>query len=239
MATGKIVDKSGKNVEAMFDSIASKYDFLNHFLSLGIDRMWRKRLIRAIARSKPARILDVATGTADLPILLAKRLPSASIIGVDISEKMLGVGRLKVSHCGLDSRITLRRASALALPFPDASFDGAMVAFGVRNFEDLTRGLSEIARVVQPGSMLAILEFSLPTRFPMAQLYRFYFRILLPLLGGLVSGNRKAYTYLPYSVYSFPERKEFVALLESLNFCRCRAKSLTFGVATLYTAIKC
>ena len=202
-------DKSSQNVEAMFNSIASNYDFLNHFLSLGIDRKWRKRLIRLVAKGNPQKVLDVATGTADLAMLLAREYGGVSITGVDISENMLAIGKRKVESENLSGQISLHRASALNLPFENDSFDAAMVAFGVRNFEDLSMGLSEVYRTLRNGGQFAILEFTIPDKFPVAQLYRFYFRYVLPLFGGIISGSRTAYKYLPESVLAFSEEEDF------------------------------
>lgn len=231
-------DKSSQNVEAMFNGIASNYDFLNHFLSLGIDRKWRKQLINLVASVKPTRVLDVATGTADLSILLAQRLENVSITGVDISESMLAVGRGKVESRNLAGQISLQKASALNLPFDGSSFDAAMVAFGVRNFEDLTLGLSEVFRTLKTGGYFAILEFTIPDKFPVAQLYRFYFRHVLPLFGGIISGSRAAYKYLPESVLAFPEKENFLEILRHVGFTGCSYKSLTFGIASIYTGFK-
>ncbi|NLI87729.1 MAG: bifunctional demethylmenaquinone methyltransferase/2-methoxy-6-polyprenyl-1,4-benzoquinol methylase UbiE, partial [Bacteroidales bacterium] len=206
-------DKSSQNVEAMFNSIASNYDFLNHFLSLGIDRKWRKRLIRLVAKGNPQKVLDVATGTADLAMLLAREYGGVSITGVDISENMLAIGKRKVESENLSGQISLHRASALNLPFENDSFDAAMVAFGVRNFEDLSMGLSEVYRILINGGQFAILEFTIPDKFPVAQLYRFYFRYVLPLFGGIISGSRTAYKYLPESVLAFPEKENFLEIM--------------------------
>lgn len=231
-------DKSSQNVEAMFNSIASNYDFLNHFLSLGIDRKWRKRLIRLVAKGNPQKVLDVATGTADLAMLLAREYGGVSITGVDISENMLAIGKRKVESENLSGQISLHRASALNLPFENDSFDAAMVAFGVRNFEDLSMGLSEVYRILINGGQFAILEFTIPDKFPVAQLYRFYFKHVLPLFGGIISGSRTAYKYLPESVLAFPEKENFLEIMRQVGFTGCTCKSLTFGIASIYTGFK-
>lgn len=222
----------------MFNSIAPKYDLLNHLLSFGIDRVWRRRLVKRILANKPGLILDVATGTADLAISLAKKNEGVSVVGIDISESMLRIGTEKVAKRKLTQRIDLVHASALSIPFPDNHFDAAMVAFGVRNFEDLLLGLNEICRVLKPGSELGVLEFSMPKRWPLNALYRFYFRNLLPWVGGLISGNRDAYSYLPESVATFPEGDSFAAILLECGFKNVEIVKQTFGVATIYLARK-
>ncbi len=225
-----------EQVAGMFDAIAPRYDFLNHALSLGIDRGWRKKTIRAIAAGAPQKILDVATGTADLAIAAAKAIPSAHITGVDISEGMLEMGRKKLR--GLSGRVVLQSGDSEALPFPDAHFDAVMAAYGVRNFENLEAGLREMARVTKPGGRVAVLEFSRPKAFPVKQLYGFYFRAVLPLLGRLISKHSRAYTYLPESVQAFPEGFDFVRMLERCGFSAATARPLSFGISTLYVAEK-
>jgi demethylmenaquinone methyltransferase/2-methoxy-6-polyprenyl-1,4-benzoquinol methylase len=225
-----------EQVAGMFDGIASRYDLLNHLLSLGIDRGWRKKAIREVKSIQPKDILDVATGTGDLAIAAAKALPESRITGVDISVGMLEVGRSKLAEQQLSGQITLQEADSEALPFPDAAFDAVMCAYGVRNFEHLEAGLKEMKRVLRPGGKLVILEFSRPKAFPMVQLYGFYFKAILPLIGRLVSRHSKAYTYLPESVAVFPEGTDFCRILEKSGFKNPKARPLTFGVTTLYTA---
>ncbi|HNX66739.1 MAG TPA: bifunctional demethylmenaquinone methyltransferase/2-methoxy-6-polyprenyl-1,4-benzoquinol methylase UbiE [Bacteroidales bacterium] len=225
-------------VEAMFDDIAHHYDFLNHFLSMGTDRLWRRRAINIIGRNiNPNRILDVATGTGDLAIA-ALRLKPDKITGIDISEKMLELGREKISRRGLDDKIELLKADSEAIPFTDGSFDAAMCAFGVRNFSSPIKGLSEICRVLRHGGMIMVLEFSKPSYFPVKQLYFIYFRRILPLLGRIISGDAKAYTYLPESVMAFPEGDRFVEILSEAGFGRCGYRRLSGGIATIYYAFK-
>lgn len=226
-----------EQVADMFNNIAGKYDFLNHFLSLGIDKGWRKKAIAEIAKVQPKNILDVATGTGDLAIAAAKLNPE-KIIGIDIAAQMLDVGRQKLKGKGLDALITMQVGDSEALPFADNSFDAITCAFGVRNFEHLEAGLKEMYRVLRPGGRLAILEFSHPKKFPVKQGYQFYFKYILPTLGKLVSKHSTAYTYLPESVMAFPEGQRFCEILEQCGFKEPKARPLTFGITTLYTAGK-
>ncbi|MBK9292527.1 MAG: bifunctional demethylmenaquinone methyltransferase/2-methoxy-6-polyprenyl-1,4-benzoquinol methylase UbiE [Bacteroidetes bacterium] len=224
-------------VEAMFDNIAHKYDFLNHFLSANIDKLWRRRVVKAVAETQPSRVLDVATGTADLAIALSRH-SKARIVGIDISRKMLDVGEQKLATRKLHDQIELIQADSENLPFEDGYFDAVMVAFGVRNFEDLDRGLREMFRVTKKGGMVAVLEFSKPNTFPVKQLYNFYFRHILPGLGRIFSKDKGAYTYLPESVMLFPEGEAFMQRLETAGYSQTRQKRLTFGIATFYSAVK-
>ena len=204
---------------------------------MGIDKGWRKTLIKQLSKESPKTILDIATGTADLAIAEAKLNPQ-SIIGVDISEGMLAMGREKVSKLGLDTLIKLESGDSENLKYADNSFDAVTVAFGVRNFENLVKGLKEMNRVVKPGGSAMILEFSQPRSFPFKQIYFFYFRTVLPLVGKLVSGHSKAYTYLPESVASFPFGKDFAGIMEGAGFKEIKFKALTFGICTLYIGKK-
>jgi len=226
-----------EQVAGMFDRIAGKYDFLNHFLSLGIDKGWRRKAIRALKAIQPKKILDVATGTGDLAIA-ALALQPEHITGVDISEGMMEIGRKKLQEKGLSDKISLRYGDSEALPFADHSFDAITCAYGVRNFEHLEKGLEQMCRVLRPGGRVAILEFSQPKKFPVKQLYRFYFRYILPALGKTVSRDATAYTYLPESVAVFPEGAQFCAILQQCGFRNVNARPLTFGITTLYTAEK-
>lgn len=226
-----------EQVRVMFDNIAGKYDFLNHFLSAGIDVLWRKKLVEMLMKSNPEHILDVATGTADLAIELAKKT-KASITGVDISQGMLDIGQQKLISKKLDHQIVLKLADSEMLPFENHSFDAAMVAFGVRNFENLDKGLAEMQRVLTKNGMIAVLEFSRPRVFPVKQFYNFYFRFILPSLGRMVSKDKEAYTYLPESVGNFPDGNDFLVHLEKANFSKVSQRRLTFGIATIYTGFK-
>jgi demethylmenaquinone methyltransferase/2-methoxy-6-polyprenyl-1,4-benzoquinol methylase len=230
---------SGKKeqVALMFDNISGKYDFLNHFLSLGIDIQWRKKVLKIVKKENPKLILDIATGTGDLAILLSKVNP-VKIIGLDLSNGMLEVGRKKIAEKELTDLIEMVQGDSENLPFEDNHFDVITVSFGVRNFENLKKGLSEIYRVLKPTGTLVILEFSQPTQFPMKQLYSFYSNFILPLIGKLVSKDNSAYTYLPESVAAFPFGKDFVNILTDLNYNNVSHKALTFGIATIYTAKK-
>ena len=239
----KIVPDTASNlskkdqVADMFNNIAARYDFLNHFLSLGIDKGWRRKAIAEVALIKPHAILDVATGTGDMAIAAAKLLPK-KIIGIDIASQMLEMGRKKINEQNLEQVITLQTGDSESMPFATGEFDAVMCAYGVRNFEHLDKGLTEMCRVLRPGGKVVILEFSHPTRFPVKHLYRFYFRYILPSLGKLVSKHSKAYTYLPESVMAFPEGKSFCRILENCGFKNATARPLTFGITTLYTAAK-
>jgi demethylmenaquinone methyltransferase/2-methoxy-6-polyprenyl-1,4-benzoquinol methylase len=224
-------------VARMFDSISSKYDFLNHFLSLGIDIRWRKKAIQLLAAESPKLILDVATGTGDFAIEALKLNPE-KIIGVDISEGMLDVGRKKMKANRHDDVIELTYGDSENLPFEENKFDAVIVAFGVRNFENLEKGLNEIRRVLRPNGRMVILEFSKPTSFPMKQLYSFYFNTILPKVGKAVSHDSSAYTYLPESVQAFPSGSDFLSVLSNLGFKNAACQSLTFGISSLYTATK-
>lgn len=222
-------------VEAMFNDIAPRYDFLNHFLSLGIDIQWRKKVRKLLASYKPKKILDVATGTGDLAIELSKLHPE-KIIGLDIAANMLDIGKEKVKTKKLDRVIEMQLGDSENLPFQDHYFDAVTVAFGVRNFENLQKGLKEMHRVLKPGGVAAILEFSKPKAFPVKQVYNFYFKYILPGFGQLVSKSKDAYTYLPESVSSFPEDKDFLDELLHAGFTKNTQKRLTMGIATIYIA---
>jgi demethylmenaquinone methyltransferase / 2-methoxy-6-polyprenyl-1,4-benzoquinol methylase len=232
------MDKNRAAVESMFDSIAWRYDFLNHFLSFSIDRHWRKRAIRELLnlKEKPA-VLDIATGTGDLAIAAIKLNPS-KITGIDISKKMLEVGRLKIERKGLSERIELVTADSENIPFSDNSFDIVTVAFGVRNFSDPLKGLSEMNRVLRDKGVVMVIEFSKPSGFLFKTIYGFYFRNILPFFGKLLSKDRSAYRYLPDSVMEFPDNEEFLGLLSQAGFSGSRQIKLTGGVASIYTGIK-
>ncbi len=224
-------------VEGMFDNIAPKYDFLNHLLSLNIDKLWRKKLVKQLGAEKPMVILDVATGTADLAIAALKCYPK-QVYGIDISEGMLEVGRKKIEALNLSPLITLAKGDAEQIPFADNTFDAVMVAFGVRNFENLEKGLAEMHRVTRPGGSVFILEFTMPRRFPVKQFYGLYFKFVLPLLGRIVSKDNAAYEYLPDSVAAFPQYHHFLTILSKAGFKNSDFKPLSLGIACLYRAKK-
>lgn len=232
-------DQAGKKAQVarMFDNISGHYDFLNHFLSLGIDVLWRKKAIRQLREIHPKVILDVATGTGDFAVEALSLHPD-KVIGVDISEGMLEVGRNKLQRRGLDNTIELMTGDSENLPFEENNFDAIIVAFGVRNFENLEKGLREMLRVLRPGGKVVILEFSKPTGFPFRHLYHFYFKFILPKIGRWVSRDSSAYTYLPESVQAFPNGKEFLSILSALGYKKTAWTPLTFGISSLYTGIK-
>lgn len=223
-----------EQVAKMFDNISARYDFLNHFLSLGIDILWRKKTLRLLKPEKPSTILDVATGTGDLAIEALKILKPDKITGIDISKGMLEKGREKISRLGLTSKIELLHGDSENLPFPDNTFDAVTVSFGVRNFENLEMGLSNIYKVLKPGGSCVILEFSKPKKFPVKQFYNFYFKNILPLMGKIISKDNAAYTYLPESVQAFPEGKSFIEIFKNIGFKKTRWVSLTFGISSIY-----
>lgn len=226
-----------EQVAEMFDNISHKYDFLNHFLSLGTDIRWRRKAISLLKENDPRQILDIATGTGDFAIE-ALRLNPDKVIGVDISEGMLEIGRHKLQRKGLSDRIELVSGDSENLQFDDNKFDAVIVAFGVRNFEDLQKGLRNMNRVLKPGGMVVILEFSKPGTFPFRQLYQFYFRWILPKIGRLISKDNAAYSYLPDSVGAFPDGKEFLEILDKTGFQQTQCKPLTLGISSIYTGIK-
>jgi demethylmenaquinone methyltransferase/2-methoxy-6-polyprenyl-1,4-benzoquinol methylase len=229
--------KKKEQVQQMFNNISGRYDFLNHFLSLGVDYCWRRKFAYQLSRYKPHHILDVATGTGDLAILIST-LETNQITGIDIAGNMLSIAKRKVAQKQLQERITFKEGDAEDIPFPDELFDAVTVAFGVRNFEDLEKGLSEMRRVLKSGGVMMILEFSHPESFPWKQIYGFYSRHLIPVIGKMVSGNNRAYSYLPESVSAFPSGKDFLGILEKTGMKNVSLKSLTFGIATIYTAEK-
>jgi demethylmenaquinone methyltransferase/2-methoxy-6-polyprenyl-1,4-benzoquinol methylase len=228
-----------QQVAEMFDKIAFRYDFLNRFLSGGIDVYWRKRAIRELrGLLAGGAALDVATGTGDMAVLLARCFPQARITGIDISEGMLEVGRQKVARLKLNSRITLRGGDSEALPFSDNQFDAITVAFGVRNFENLESGLREMRRVLKPGGKLVVLEFSQPRTPGISQLYKTYMRLIAPRIAGIATSNREAYQYLNDSVQAFPEGQRLIGILEECGFTDTRLSRLSFGICSVYTGEK-
>ena len=222
----------------MFNSIAPTYDRLNHLLSLGIDRRWRRKAIDALKPFAPQTILDIATGTGDFAILAAQRLDPDRIIGVDISEGMMDVGREKVKEADLDNVIFFMKDDCTALTFKNESFDAVTVAYGARNFDNLKAGLSEMNRVLVPGGHLMLVELTTPPRFPMKQLFHFYAHTVMPLIGRLVSHNDSAYTYLPQSMAAFPQAEKLVPMLLRCGFSDVQYKRFTFGLSTMYLATK-
>lgn len=227
-----------EQVRKMFNNIAGKYDFLNHFLSLGIDNLWRKSIVRLIKTQYPNQVLDIATGTGDLAVAIAKALPNVKIIGADISENMLEIGKNKMIKKSLNDRVIMELGDSENLMYEDGFFDAVTVAFGVRNYEDLDQGLKEMYRVTKKGGSVYILEFSKPTSFPFKQIYNFYFLKILPLFGRTVSKDHSAYTYLPESVQSFPDGEEFLSHLKDTGYKNVSQKKLTFGVASIYSGKK-
>ncbi|MEN8122736.1 MAG: bifunctional demethylmenaquinone methyltransferase/2-methoxy-6-polyprenyl-1,4-benzoquinol methylase UbiE [Bacteroidota bacterium] len=230
-------DSKKNQVADMFNNIAKKYDFLNHFLSLGIDKLWRNKVISILKKYQPKTILDIATGTGDLAITAIKLNPD-KITGIDISTGMLEIGNEKIRKKKIENIIELLEGDSENIQFPDQSFDAAIVAFGVRNFENLQKGLLEIYRVLKPGSPFIVLEFSKPNKFPVKQVYNIYFTNILPFIGKLFSKDNSAYTYLPQSVNAFPEGSNFLEELNKAGFQSFREKRLSFGIASIYIAEK-
>ncbi len=222
----------------MFNNIAGKYDFLNHALSLNIDKIWRNKAIKALKPLNPQTILDIATGTGDFAILSAKKLQPEHVTGIDISEKMLECGIEKIKKLDLQSTITLEVGDSEAMKFADNSFDAITVGFGVRNFENLEQGLSEMVRVLKPNGIAAILEFSMPEHFPIKQLYTFYFKHILPFIGKIFSKDYDAYYYLFNSVQEFPYGQKFADIAKAAGFQDVPIQKLTFGIASLYICRK-
>lgn len=227
-----------RQVEQMFDSIAPAYDLMNRAMTFGIDRLWRAKAVRMLRRDNPRDILDVATGTGDLAIELARRLPQARVTGVDLSSGMIAVGREKIARAGLGERVNLSVADCLDLPFADASFDCITVAYGVRNFEHLDLGYAEMMRVLRPGGTLCVLELSTPRGVLTAPLYRLYTRFVIPALGRLVSRDVRAYSYLPESIAAVPQGDAMCALIRAAGASSATARAMTFGACTLYLARK-
>lgn len=232
-------EQAGKKeqVAKMFDNISHRYDFLNHFLSLGIDKLWRRKAISYLKDLKPLQILDVATGTGDFAIQALSLKPTL-ISGIDISEGMLDVGRRKIRERKLDHLIELKKGDSENIPFEQNKFDAVTVAFGVRNFENLEKGLGEIYRVLKPGGRVVVLEFSRPRSFPMKQLFNFYFKRILPKIGNAVSSDNVAYTYLPESVQAFPDGNDFLRILDEIGFKDTKCKVLSFGISSIYIGTK-
>lgn len=228
-----------EQVEEMFDNIAPTYDKLNHIMSLNIDRMWRRRVVRIVKRSKPQRVMDIATGTGDLAIAMARSMRDLRIVGIDLSEEMLAVAARKVEKEGLSERIELHKGDAEQLDMvADGSMDMATVAFGVRNFENMERGLAEIYRTLKSDGRLIVLEFSIPRNRFVRWVYAQYSHRLLPRIGAMISKDKQAYTYLPESVEEFPSPERFSEILQSVGFRSVRRRSQSFGIAYIYEALK-
>ncbi len=227
-----------QQVEEMFDSIAPAYDFMNRAMTMGIDRIWRAKAVAMVKETAPRRVLDVATGTGDLAIKLAKAIPGSSITGVDLSEGMLEIGRGKVAEAGLSERIALMKADCLKLPFADGSFDAVTVAYGVRNFENLAAGYREMARVLAPGGMLCVVELSVPQGRVVNPLYRLYSGKIIPAVGKLISRDSAAYSYLPASIAAMPQGERMLGIMRDAGLSEAALRPLTFGACTVYTAYK-
>lgn len=240
MAVVPYKEKDGskkEQVAEMFNNISQRYDFLNHFLSLGIDILWRKKAIRLLKPDAPKQILDVATGTGDFALEALKLNPDR-VVGVDISAGMLEMGKIKMKKKGVDHIIDMQMGDSEKLLFDDNTFDATIVAFGVRNFENLKKGLQDMHRVVKPGGKTVIIEFSRPKYFPMKQLYHFYFKSILPIIGRMISKDKAAYTYLPESVDAFPDGEKFLNILKEVGYKKTACIPLTFGISSIYIGQK-
>ncbi|MDB5024642.1 MAG: ubiE [Mucilaginibacter sp.] len=227
-----------QQVADMFNNISKTYDFLNHFMSLGVDIIWRKKAISELKKDQPKLILDVATGTGDFAFEALKILKPEKIIGVDISRGMLDIAEQKITKRNLNDRFEVKLGDSEKLPFADNGFDAATVAYGVRNFENLELGLADIFRVLKPGGKMLVLEFSKPKRFPVKQLYNFYFNYITPGIGKLFSKDARAYSYLPESVAAFPDGKSFTGLMDKVGFKHTKCRLLAFGICSIYTGVK-
>lgn len=227
-----------KQVSNMFDNIAPYYDFLNRFLSLGIDTIWRTKMVKLLNHKKPKVVLDMATGTGDVALEIAKQTDATRIVGVDISPQMLEIGKKKIKKKGKDQTIEMHVGDSENLSFDDNTFDGATVAFGVRNYENLEKGLQEMRRVLKPGGDLVVLEFSRPTIFPFKQVFNGYFKYILPNIGKMTSKDPKAYEYLYESVQAFPDGDDFLAIMKKNGYKNTTRQPLTLGICTLYKGEK-
>ena len=230
--------EKAQQVEQMFDNIAPTYDTLNHRLSWDIDRGWRRKAIQQLAPYKPQTMLDIATGTGDFAIMAAQMLKPQQLIGADISEGMMDIGRKKVKAQGLDEIISFAKEDCLALSYDDASFDAVTAAFGIRNFADLDKGLSEMCRVLKPGGHLSIVELTTPVSFPMKQLFHIYSHTVLPVYGRLISKDTSAYSYLTKTIEAFPQGERMMDILKKAGFAEASFRRLTFGICTMYFATK-
>jgi demethylmenaquinone methyltransferase / 2-methoxy-6-polyprenyl-1,4-benzoquinol methylase len=231
-------EEKGKQVELMFDQIAHSYDLLNHRLSWNIDKGWRRKAIRQLASAKPRCILDVATGTGDFAIMAAKMLKPKSLIGADISEGMMNIGKGKVKKAGMDDVISFKKEDCMNLTFEDCTFDAVTSAFGIRNFPNLDKGLKEMHRVLKEGGQISIVELTEPISFPMKQLFKIYSHTVLPIVGRLISKDTNAYNYLTDTIEAFPQGETMVAILKRAGFREAKFERLTFGICTMYFATK-
>jgi demethylmenaquinone methyltransferase/2-methoxy-6-polyprenyl-1,4-benzoquinol methylase len=227
-----------EQVRSMFNTIAPKYDLMNRLMTFGIDKRWRSITVKTLKKAGVQNVLDIATGTGDLAIKLAKEIDDSHITGIDLSEGMINVGKTKVEQAGLSNRITLATADALQMPFADNSFDAITVAYGVRNFEHLDKGYAEMLRVLRPGGMLCVLELTPPSSPIVKPFYAAYTRGIIPVVGRLLSNDKRAYTYLPESIAAVPARQDMLNLMSKAGFSDTTYRSFTFGVCTLYTALK-
>lgn len=227
-----------EQVREMFDSIAPAYDFMNRAMTFGIDKLWRRRAVKMIAKHAPKRILDIATGTGDLAIRLAKSLKPESVVGVDLSEQMLAIGQEKVKKEGLAGIVSLSPADCMQLPFENETFDCVTVAYGVRNFEHLQQGYEEMHRVIRSGGVLCVIELSTPTSPLVKPFYKAYTKWIIPAVGRLVSKDVRAYSYLPESIAAVPQGENMLALMKNAGFSQCSFTPLTFGTCTIYIAVK-
>lgn len=231
-------EEKGKLVEAMFDNIAPTYDTLNHRLSWDIDKRWRRKAINSLAAHKPQAMLDIATGTGDFAILAAKMLNPTTLIGADISEGMMSIGRQKVKKEHLEHIIRFQKEDCLHLSFPSETFDAVTAAFGIRNFQDLDQGLKEMCRVLKKGGQLCIIELTTPVSSPMKELFKIYAKVVLPFYGRLISKDKHAYDYLNKTIAAFPQGEKMMEILKEAGFAKTTFKRLTFGICTMYLATK-
>ena len=225
-------------VKEMFDSIAPAYDFMNRAMTVGVDKWWRRKAVQSVAAANPHAVLDLATGTGDLAIALARRMPTAKITGADLSPQMLEIAHMKVQRKGLQLNISLHEADGTALPWAEASFDAVTIAYGIRNFENINAGYSEMYRVLKPGGTLTVVELATPVNPVALSFYKLYTRWLIPALGRLISRKRRAYSYLPESIAAVPQRERMLELIEKAGFSRATHRPLTFGTCIIYTASK-
>ncbi|MBK6952091.1 MAG: bifunctional demethylmenaquinone methyltransferase/2-methoxy-6-polyprenyl-1,4-benzoquinol methylase UbiE [Crocinitomicaceae bacterium] len=234
---GKADSTKKEEVAEMFDNISKRYDFLNHFLSLGIDKIWRRKAIRILSKSQPKVILDIATGTGDFAIAALKLKPT-KVVGLDLSSGMLDVGRVKMKKKKIDHIIEMIQGDSENLPFESNYFDAFTVGFGVRNFENLEKGLGEMLRVLKPNATGVILEFSKPKKFPVKQYFKFHSKYIIPKVGSAISKDKSAYAYLPESVAAFPEGQEFIDIMKKVGYRNVESKLVSGGIATIYYGVK-